>query len=85
METGHLVYQIHEPHGPGHEVTAVNVNTTGYRLATGAYDGIITRFNILTPLIYYSSTQKTCARVCSSYDSCLCVQTNTVFGSSLPG
>ena len=39
METGHLVYQIHEPHGPGHEVTAVNVNPTGYRLVTGAYDG----------------------------------------------
>ena len=41
METGHLVYQIHEPHGPGHEVTAVNVNTSGYRLVTGAYDGIV--------------------------------------------
>ena len=44
METGHLVYQIHEPHGPGHEVTAVNVNATGYRLVTGAYDGMHTRY-----------------------------------------
>ncbi|XP_028395926.1 WD repeat-containing protein 64-like [Dendronephthya gigantea] len=39
METGHLVYHIQEPHGPGHEVTALNVNTTGYRLITGGYDG----------------------------------------------
>ena len=39
METSQLVYQLSEPHGPGHEITAVNVNTTGYRLITGAYDG----------------------------------------------
>lgn len=41
METGQLVYQMSEPHGPAHEITAVNVNTTGYRLVTGAYDGSI--------------------------------------------
>ena len=40
METGQLVYQIHEPHGTGQEVTAINVNTSGYRLVTGAYDGM---------------------------------------------
>ena len=39
METGQLVYHMSEPHGPTHEITAVNVNTTGYRLVTGAYDG----------------------------------------------
>lgn len=50
METGHLVYQIHEPHGPGHEVTAVNVNTSGYRLTTGAYDGTTITFVISTGL-----------------------------------
>lgn len=48
METGHLVYQIQEPHGPGNEMTAVNVNMTGYRLVSGAYDGTYSDY-ILTP------------------------------------
>ncbi len=55
METGHLVYQINEPHGPGHEVTAVNVNTTGYRLATGAYDGSFIFITIIMKCVYMST------------------------------
>ena len=39
METGQLVYQVTEAHGPSTEITAMTVDSTGYRLATGAYNG----------------------------------------------
>ena len=38
-ETGRLVYQITEAHGANVEVTAVAVDTSGYRLVSGAIDG----------------------------------------------
>lgn len=39
METGQLVYQVTEAHGPSTEITAMTIDSTGYRLATGAYNG----------------------------------------------
>lgn len=39
METGQLVYQVTEAHGNGNDITAMNVDSSGYRLVTGAYDG----------------------------------------------
>ena len=40
METGKLVYQITEAHGANVEVTAIGIDKTGYRLVTGAVDGM---------------------------------------------
>jgi hypothetical protein len=39
-EAGKMVYQIAEPHGSGVELTAVAFDSSGYRLATGAVDGV---------------------------------------------
>lgn len=39
MEAGKLVYQIADAHGPNIELTAIALDKSGYRLATGAYDG----------------------------------------------
>ena len=39
MESGKLVYTITDSHGPNIEVTAVTLDSSGYRLATGAFDG----------------------------------------------
>lgn len=39
METGKLVYMIKDSHGANVEVTAIAVDETGYRLASGAVDG----------------------------------------------
>ena len=38
-DTGKLVYQITEVHGSNIEVTAIALDKSGYRLATGAHDG----------------------------------------------
>ena len=38
-ETGKQVYQIAEAHGPTVEVTAIALDESGYRLASGAFDG----------------------------------------------
>lgn len=39
METGQFVYQVTDAHGPSTEITATTVDSSGYRLATGAYNG----------------------------------------------
>lgn len=39
VDSGQAVYQITEPHGSGIEVTAMTVDESGYRLATGAFNG----------------------------------------------
>ncbi|PVD26800.1 hypothetical protein C0Q70_14479 [Pomacea canaliculata] len=39
MDTGKLVYSISEAHGPNVEVTALALDNSGYRLASGAFDG----------------------------------------------
>lgn len=39
METGKFVYQVADAHGPSTEITAMTVDSSGYRLATGAYNG----------------------------------------------
>jgi hypothetical protein len=39
METGQAVYQVPDAHGSSNEITAMNIDNTGYRLVTGAYDG----------------------------------------------
>ena len=39
METGQFVYQVTDAHGPSTEITAITVDSSGYRLATGAYNG----------------------------------------------
>ncbi|KAL3874237.1 hypothetical protein ACJMK2_037280 [Sinanodonta woodiana] len=41
MDTGKLVYTIPECHGTNIEVTAVTLDSSGYRLATGAFNGSI--------------------------------------------
>ncbi|XP_077997639.1 WD repeat-containing protein 64-like isoform X1 [Glandiceps talaboti] len=41
MEAGRQVYQIAEAHGPNIEVTSIALDKTGYRLASGAFDGSI--------------------------------------------
>ncbi|XP_070576950.1 WD repeat-containing protein 64-like isoform X2 [Ptychodera flava] len=41
MEVGRQVYQIAEAHGPNVEVTAIALDKTGYRLASGALDGSV--------------------------------------------
>ena len=38
-DSGKLVYQITDSHGSGVEVTAIGMDKSGYRLATGAIDG----------------------------------------------
>ncbi|XP_038075924.1 WD repeat-containing protein 64-like isoform X2 [Patiria miniata] len=39
LESGKQVYHVTESHGPNVEVTAIAVDRTGYRLASGALDG----------------------------------------------
>ena len=39
METGQFVYQVSNAHGSSTEITAMTVDSSGYRLATGAYNG----------------------------------------------
>ncbi|CAI9720649.1 repeat-containing 64-like isoform X2 [Octopus vulgaris] len=39
FETGDLVYQIANAHGPNIEITSLAVEDSGYRLASGAFDG----------------------------------------------
>lgn len=41
MDTGKLVYSISEAHGPNVEVTALALDNSGYRLASGAFDGAL--------------------------------------------
>ncbi|XP_078355329.1 LOW QUALITY PROTEIN: WD repeat-containing protein 64-like, partial [Oculina patagonica] len=41
METGQFVYQVTDAHGSSTEITAMTVDSSGYRLATGAYNGSI--------------------------------------------
>ncbi|KAK2567438.1 WD repeat-containing protein 64 [Acropora cervicornis] len=41
METGQFVYQVSNAHGSSTEITAMTVDSSGYRLATGAYNGSI--------------------------------------------
>lgn len=41
METGQFVYQVADAHGPSTEITAMTVDSSGYRLATGGYNGSI--------------------------------------------
>ncbi|XP_021348111.1 WD repeat-containing protein 64-like isoform X3 [Mizuhopecten yessoensis] len=41
IETGKKVYMIADAHGPNIEVTAVCLDKSGYRLATGAFDGSV--------------------------------------------
>ena len=38
-ETGKLVYTVTEPHGSGVEITCIALDKTGYRLATGGFNG----------------------------------------------
>ena len=46
MESGKLVYTITDAHGPNIEVTAVTLDSSGYRLATGAFDGMFNSFKL---------------------------------------
>ena len=39
MESGKQVYHVTESHGPNVEITAIAIDKTGYRLASGALDG----------------------------------------------
>ena len=39
METSQFVYQVPNAHGSSVEITAMTVDSSGYRLATGAYNG----------------------------------------------
>lgn len=41
METSQFVYQVPSAHGSSVEITAMTVDSSGYRLATGAYNGSI--------------------------------------------
>ncbi|XP_074662420.1 WD repeat-containing protein 64-like [Tubulanus polymorphus] len=41
MESGKFVYAIKDPHGPGVEMTALCFDKTGFRMATGGFDGSI--------------------------------------------
>lgn len=43
-ESGKLVYQIPEAHGSNVEVTSLALDETGYRMASGAYDGKVLKF-----------------------------------------
>lgn len=47
METGQFVYQVANAHGPSIEITALTVDSSGYRLATGAYNGKFELFSNL--------------------------------------
>ena len=38
-ETGKLVYTVPDAHGSGVEITCISLDKTGYRLATGGFDG----------------------------------------------
>ena len=38
-ETGKAVYQIPDAHGSNIEITHMSLDKTGYRLASGAFDG----------------------------------------------
>ena len=49
-ETGKQVYQITEAHGPNIEVTAVALDGTGYRLASGAFDGEAEHKRLMMPI-----------------------------------
>ena len=49
-ETGKLVYTVTEPHGSGVEITCIALDKTGYRLATGGFNGkMMQLILILTP------------------------------------
>lgn len=55
LESGKAVYHVTGSHGPSTEVTALAIDTTGYRLASGAMDGMEThnvfrRFSFHVPL-----------------------------------
>ncbi|XP_048586234.1 WD repeat-containing protein 64-like isoform X2 [Nematostella vectensis] len=52
METGQMVYQVTDAHGTSNEVTAMNVDNTGYRLITGAYDGSIKAWDFGSGQLY---------------------------------
>ncbi|KAL7987532.1 hypothetical protein Chor_006451 [Crotalus horridus] len=41
LETGQLIYQIEDAHGPGVELTCAAVDKNGFHLATGACDGTV--------------------------------------------
>ena len=43
-ETGHMVYQVTDPHESGNPITALTLDEKGYRLATGAFNGKYRRF-----------------------------------------
>ena len=46
-ESGKQVYNIPEAHGPNIEVTALALDKSGYRMATGAHDGLYHLTSIL--------------------------------------
>ena len=58
MESGKLVYTITDAHGPNIEVTAVTLDSSGYRLASGAFDGML--HNILTLVLLNSDMPCLC-------------------------
>jgi len=55
METGKRVYTIPEAHGANIEVTALCLDSSGYRLASGAFDG---KFNWQIIDLYFNSYNK---------------------------
>ena len=51
METGQFVYQVADAHGPSTEITAMTVDSSGYRLATGGYNGGYTYCKLETEIL----------------------------------
>ncbi|XP_060098123.1 WD repeat-containing protein 64 [Heteronotia binoei] len=41
LESGQLIYQIEDAHGPGVELTCATIDKNGFHLATGACDGTV--------------------------------------------
>lgn len=57
-EAGKLVFQVHELHGRGIEVTAMSVDSSGYRLVTGAADGSMKVWDLGSGQVIKTSTCK---------------------------
>ena len=53
IEAGRLVYQIVEPHGTTTEVTALALDKTGYRMATGAQGGMCEQDDLFLNKSYF--------------------------------
>nr|XP_054759111.1 WD repeat-containing protein 64-like [Lytechinus pictus] len=63
LESGKAVYHVTGSHGPNTEVTALAIDTTGYRLASGAIDGSIRVWDFgsgqeIRSWVYWSENEK---------------------------